>query len=72
MVAEYKPKIIDWDFCIDKFNDWTYKEPATIIDLKKWLKRELDYQNKNSNKVNNHNQYKDPYKDKNGKIGGMF
>lgn len=42
LVTEYKPKIIDWDFCIEKFNDMDYKR-VTIVILKSWLKREYNF-----------------------------
>lgn len=59
LVNEYKLKIKDLDFCIEKFNNRTYKDKVTVIDLKKWLRDECDYQNKtsnNSNTMNNGNQ----------------
>ncbi|MFA9191358.1 hypothetical protein AAGV28_08265 [Flavobacterium sp. FZUC8N2.13] len=51
LIADYKPKIYDWDFCIEKFNDMNFNR-ITVTTLKKWLKDEFDWQNKSSNSIN--------------------
>lgn len=71
LVTEYKPKISDWNFCIEKFNNHPYKN-VSITTLKAWLKREIEHQSKYSVKVSNSTKYPDPYRNKDGKIGGMF
>lgn len=50
LISEYKPKIIDWNFCIEKFNNHPYKN-VSITTFKAWLKREFEHQNKNDIKT---------------------
>lgn len=52
LVTEYKPIIKDLDFCIEKFNNRTYDNAVTVIDLKKWLRDEFDYQIRTSSNLN--------------------
>lgn len=67
VVAEYKPKINDWDFCVEKFNNWKYKDPITIIDFKKWVKSEYDPKSKTSINSEPHKTTDKPKE----KIGGI-
>lgn len=68
LVTQYKPKIIDWDFCIEKFNNWQYKEPVTIFNFKKWLKDEFKPLSNNSNNSRPKNEPRPPYMER---IGGF-
>lgn len=51
---EYKPKIKEFDFCIEKFNNQDYKN-VTLTSLKKWLQDEFDYKKSKNLNSDNHN-----------------
>ena len=65
----YKLKINDWNFCIEKFNNHNHKEVSVLV-LKKWLVAERNPQTNNSNNSNQNNDLM--YRNKNGKISGIF
>lgn len=67
LVTEYKPKINDWNFCIEKFNNHPYKS-VSITTFKAWLKREFEHQSKNDVKPT---EYKRILFNPNAKIGGF-
>lgn len=66
LVTEYKPKIIDWDFCIEKFND-TVNKRISITVLKGWFWNWVKNQSKNSNNDEPHKTSDKPKE----KIGGF-
>lgn len=66
LVKEYKPKIIDWDLCIEKFNH-KHKTDFAIIVLKGWFWNWVKNDSSNSNNTNQ-NKTSDNLKEK---IGGF-
>ena len=57
LVKEYRPKIVNFDFCIEKFNNYEFSKEVSVIRLEQWFKDEIDFKLKKNNN-NNFNEGK--------------